>query len=172
MNIYLIGFRCTGKTTIGKIISKELNMDFIDADDELVKQQGEPISEIVEKHGWDYFRDKESDVLKEISSRKNYVVATGGGVILKKENIDCMKKNGTVIWLRANPDTVKNRMLKDEKTEQSRPSLTSKGLIDEIKETIETRNPLYTEAMDFDIITDDVGVEEVTRKMLKRLENG
>ena len=67
MNIFLIGFRCTGKTTIGRIIADTIQMGFIDADDEIVKQQGMPISDIVNKHGWDYFREKESCIIKEIS---------------------------------------------------------------------------------------------------------
>ena len=111
---------------------------------------------------------RKSDIIKEISGMGNTVVATGGGVILNKDNVEHMKKSGTVIWLRANPETVKNRMLKDEKTEQSRPSLTSKGLVDEIKETIETRMPLYQEAMEFYIDTDDIKVEEVADRIISK----
>jgi len=172
MNIYLIGFRCTGKTTVGKIIANKLKVEFIDADDEIVKQQGMQISDIVDKHGWTYFREKESDIIKEISGMGNTVVATGGGVILNKDNVEHMKKSGTVIWLRANPETVKNRILQDEKTKQSRPSLTSKGLIDEIQETIEIRTPLYKEAMKFHIDTDEKGIEEVADRIVKRLDAG
>ena len=102
----------------------------------------------------------------------NTVVATGGGVILNKDNAEHMKKNGIVIWLRANPETVKNRILQDEKTEQSRPSLTAKGLIDEIQETIETRTPLYQETMKFHIDTDEVEIDEVADRIVKRLDAG
>jgi shikimate kinase len=167
---FLIGFRCTGKTTVGRIIANKLHMEFIDADDELVKQQKMPISEIVDKHGWAYFRQKESEIIKEIASMNNQLVATGGGVILNNDNVDYMKKSGTIIWLKATPETVKNRILQDEKTEQSRPSLTSKGLIDEIEETIKTRTPLYQAAMEFYIDTDNVQIEEVVSKVLKKLE--
>lgn len=168
MNIYLIGFRCTGKTTAGKIIADKLHMEFIDADDEIVKQQGMPISDIVAKHGWEYFREKESGIIKEISSKDGQVVATGGGVILNMDNVVHMKKNGIIIWLRAKPETVKNRILQDEKTRQSRPSLTSKGLIDEIEETIETRKPYYQKAMKFYIDTDDVDIEEVADRIISK----
>jgi len=168
MNIYLIGFRCTGKTTVGKIIAHKLNMSFLDADDEIVKQQGMPISDIVDKHGWPYFREKESGIIKEISGMDNNVVATGGGVILNRENVEHMKRSGTVIWLKANPETVIKRILQDDKTEQSRPSLTSKGLIDEIQETIEVRMPLYQEAMEFYIDTDDIKVEEVADRIISK----
>ncbi|MCJ7773819.1 MAG: shikimate kinase [Desulfobacterales bacterium] len=172
MNIFLIGFRCTGKTTIGRIIADTLQMGFIDADDEIVKQQGMPISDIVDKHGWDYFREKESGIIKEISDMENHVVATGGGVVLNKDNVAHMKKSGIVIWLRANPETVQNRILQDEKTKQSRPSLTSKGLIDEIEETMEIRKPYYQEAMEFYIDTDKVEIDEVAGKILENLDAG
>lgn len=170
MNIYLIGFRCTGKTTVGKIIADRLKMKFIDADDELVKQQGIPISEIVEKHGWAYFREKESDVLRQISEKSDQVVATGGGVILDKDNVAIMKRSGTVIWLKARPETVKQRIVKDQKTADSRPSLTEKGLLEEIEETIKARDPHYMEAMDFCVDTDDVTIEEVVEEIMKKME--
>lgn len=169
MNIFLIGFRCTGKTTIGRIIADTLQMGFIDADDEIVKQQGMPISDIVNKHGWDYFREKESCIIKEISDRGNHVVATGGGVVLNKDNVAHMKKSGIVIWLMANPETVKNRILQDEKTKQSRPSLTSKGVIDEIEETMEIRKPYYQEAMDFYIDTNNIEVKEIADRIISKM---
>ena len=170
MNIYLIGFRCTGKTSVGKIIAQKLGMGFIDADDELVKQQGVTITDMVDKHGWDYFRDKESDVIKELSEMDNTVVATGGGVILNKTNVECMKRSGIVVWLKANPETIEQRMLQDTKTDESRPSLTSKGIIGEIQQTIEERTPLYTHAMEIYITTDDIGIEDVADNIIVKIQ--
>ena len=172
MNIYLIGFRCTGKTTVGKIIADTLHMKFMDADDELVKQQGMPISDMVKEHGWTYFREKESNILEEISKKDNQVVSTGGGVILNNDNVVRMKESGTVIWLKASPETVADRMQNDEKTEKTRPALTSKGLINEIEETIETRIPLYEKAMMFAIDTDNVSIEAVAKQVIEKLDNG
>ena len=87
MNIFLIGYRCTGKTTVGRSLAKSLGRPFFDADKELVKEQRLNISEIVSQKGWDAFREMESMVIKRICDLDNYVVATGGGVVLNDENI-------------------------------------------------------------------------------------
>jgi shikimate kinase len=170
MNIYLIGFRCTGKTSIGKIIAQKLGMKFIDADDELVTQQGITIADMVDMHGWDFFREKESEVIKKLSEMNNTVVGTGGGVIINRMNAECMKRSGIVVWLKANPETIKQRMLQDKKTDESRPSLTSKGIIDEIQEVIEERAPFYKGAMTFDISTDTIGIEEAANHIIVKIQ--
>ena len=97
------------------------------------------------------------------------MVATGGGVVLNKDKVAHMKKSGIVIWLMANPETVKNRILQDEKTKQSRPSLTSKGVIDEIEETMEIRKPYYQEAMDFYIDTNNIEVKEIADRIISKM---
>jgi shikimate kinase len=161
MNIYLIGYRCTGKSSVGKSLAKILGWSFLDADVELVKEYKITISEIVATQGWESFRKKEKDVLKRLSSLDKHVIATGGGAILDEENVTNIKKSGISIWLRATPETVKNRILKDETTEDSRPSLTSKGLMEEIEETLIYRNPFYEKAMDFFLDTDNIDIEDV-----------
>ena len=172
MNIYLIGYRCTGKSSVGKFLAKKLGWQFIDADIELVKEHGMTISEIVAEQGWESFRKKEKAIIKRLNSLDEYVIATGGGAILDEENVKNMKKSGISIWLRANPETVKDRILKDETTEDSRPSLTSKGLMEEIEETLIYRNPFYENAMDFSVDTDNIDIENVCIAAQKKLRNG
>ena len=169
MNIYLIGYRCTGKSSVGKSLAKILGWSFIDADIELVKEHGMTISEIVATQGWESFRKKEKAVIKKLSSLDKHVIATGGGAILDEENVKNMKKSGVSIWLRANPETVKDRILKDETTEDLRPSLTSKGLMEEIEETLIYRNPFYEKAMDFFVDTDNLDIENVCLIIQKKL---
>ena len=169
MNIYLIGYRCTGKSSVGKSLAKKFGWQFLDADIELVKEHGMTISEIVATQGWESFRKKEKNVIKRLSSLDEHVIATGGGAILDEENVRNMKKSGVSIWLRATPETVKNRILKDEITEDSRPSLTSKGLIEEIEETLIYRNPFYEKAMDFYVDTDNIDIENVCLAVQKKL---
>jgi len=169
MNIYLIGYRCTGKSSAGKSLAKILGWSFLDADVELVKEYKITISEIVATQGWESFRKKEKDVLKRLSSLNKHVIATGGGAILDEENVKNMKKSGVSIWLRATPETVKDRILKDETTEDSRPSLTSKGLMEEIEETLISRNPFYEKAMDFSVDTDNIDIENVCITIQKKL---
>jgi shikimate kinase len=170
MIIYLIGYRCTGKTSVGKRLAKKFGWPFVDADLALVEKYQTTISEIVSTQGWDSFRDKETDVLKTLSNLDNHVIATGGGVILKKENVECMKKRGVIIWLKANRENIKKRMLEDQNTQDQRPSLTSKKLDDEIKETLLSRNPLYEEAMEFSVDTDDLSVDGVCETIIQRLD--
>jgi len=93
MNIYLIGYRCTGKSSVGKSLAKILGWSFLDADVELVKEYKITISEIVATEGWESFRKKEKHVLKRLSSLDKHVIATGGGAILDEENVKNMKKS-------------------------------------------------------------------------------
>lgn len=171
MNIFMIGYRCTGKTSVGKSLAVALGWTFMDADSELVKEQGLSISDIVSKHGWDGFRQMERDVIKRVCRLKDCVVATGGGAVLDEANVSHMKKNGMLVWLKATSDTIKKRMLDDKRTRHFRPALTSKGLDDEIEETLASRSPYYEQAMDFFVDTDDAGVEEICRIILKRMKD-
>jgi len=93
MNIFLIGYRCTGKTFVGISLAKRLKLSFFDADSELVKEQGMNISEIVNRQGWDVFREMEKAVIKRVCSFDDYVVATGGGAVLDIENVRHMKES-------------------------------------------------------------------------------
>ncbi len=98
-NLVLIGMPSCGKTTLGKILAKELGKEFVDTDEEIVRRANMPISEIFEKFGEEHFRGLESEVIKDISSRQGLVVATGGGAVLKGENIDALKQNGCLIFI-------------------------------------------------------------------------
>ena len=161
MNIFLIGYRCSGKTKTGKSIARILNRQFIDTDLKIVEEEGMTISEIVDKKGWDFFRKKEKAALKKICNHDKQIVATGGGIVLNKENIVNMKKSGKIVWLKVSFATVKKRMLLDSKTKNFRPSLTSKELDEEIKETLLLRKPYYEKTMDFSIDTDKLDIHGV-----------
>ncbi len=169
MNIFLIGYRGSGKTSVGSSLSDVNGWPFIDTDFQLVKELGMTISEIVDKKGWDFFREKESAVLKKVCKHDKQIVATGGGIVLNKENRVNMKKNGTVVWLKATFATVKKRMLLDSKTKDFRPSLTSKELDEEIKETLLLRKLYYEKAMDFSIDTDNLDIDGVCNAVITNL---
>lgn len=171
MNIFLTGYRCTGKTSVGKSLAKTLGWFFIDADSELVKEYGMTIAEIVSKEGWDSFRDKEKLITKKLCALDRHVIATGGGIILNSENVDRMKKSGVIVWLRATPKTIKKRIVADESTKDSRPSLTAKGLLEEIEEILSVRNPLYENAMDFFVDTDELGIDDICSIIVKKIKD-
>ncbi|MCQ2440714.1 MAG: shikimate dehydrogenase [Clostridia bacterium] len=99
MNIVLTGMPVGGKTTVGEILSRMLNMEFIDTDKEIEKQEGISISEIIGSVGEQGFRDIETDVIKNVCTKNHCIIATGGGAILRKENIDRLKLNGKIYFL-------------------------------------------------------------------------
>ena len=166
-NIYLIGYRCTGKSVVGRALADALGRPFIDADDEMVRTHGMTIQHIVRAQGWEGFRKKEAHVLERISSLQGHVIATGGGVVLSPDNVSRMKQSGTVVWLRATPETIRQRLDGDTKTEQLRPSLTSKGVEDEVEEVLKHREPLYADAAHYAIDTDDNDVETICRGLIE-----
>ncbi len=98
-NIVLIGMPSCGKTTLGKILAQELNKKFIDTDDEIVKKAQMPITEIFEKFGEQHFRMLETQVIKEVSRNQGLVIATGGGAVLKSENVQALKQNGKILFI-------------------------------------------------------------------------
>ncbi len=171
MNIFLIGYRCTGKTAVGKALSNALGWEVVDADTELVNEQGSTITEIVADQGWEAFREMETSVLKKVCSRDNQVVSTGGGVVLDNENVRTMKKNGFSVWLQASSETIRQRIVKDQKTAEQRPSLTPQGLLEEIDGVLTERTPLYKDAMDFYVDTDNISIDQVCEKILAKLHD-
>ena len=170
MNIYLIGYRCTGKSSVGKLLAADLGMKFTDTDAELGKHTQRSISEIVETSGWDEFRRIEKNIIREISALEKHVVATGGGAVIDGDNIECMKKTGIVVWLRATPLTIRERIIKDTGTNEFRPALSVKGTFGEIDEILLARKCFYEEAMDFYIDTDYLDISDVCRDIMNRIE--
>jgi len=170
MNIFLIGYRCTGKTTVGRFLAKRLERLFFDTDLELVKEQGINISDIVSKRGWAAFREIEKRVIQCACERDNQVVATGGGAVLDEDNVKQMKDSGVLVWLKADISTIEKRIIEDNTTRDFRPSLTSKGSVEEVRETLFARNPYYERAMDFFVDTDFMDIEAVCDTIIQKIK--
>jgi shikimate kinase len=169
MNLFLIGYRCTGKTTVGKVIAATIDWDFVDADILLVKHYGKSIKDIIDTDGWEIFRHMEQAILMQICAADRQVVATGGGVVLDPENIRLMKESGRIFWLGASVQTIRKRMSEDETSGDFRPALTDRGPIEEIEEMLLKRNPYYQDACDFFVSTDGIAVAEITNKIMDTL---
>ena len=169
MNLFLIGYRCTGKTTIGKSIAMTIDWSFVDSDILVIKECGKSIKDIVDTEGWKAFRRMERSTLKQICTKDRQVVATGGGVVLDAANIKAMKTSGMVIWLGATAETIQKRMFQDKNSGNFRPALTDKGRMEEIEDMLSKRNPYYESACDFSIHTDDVPVNEITQRIIEKL---
>ena len=171
MNLFLIGYRCTGKTTIGKSIAESIDWSFVDADNMLVEECGKQIKNIVDAEGWQAFRRRERSILKRICKKKRQVVATGGGVVLDADNVRAMHASGIIIGLGATADTIRKRMLQDITTATFRPALTDKGLVEEIEDMLSKRNPYYENASDFFIHTDGILAAEITQTIIQKIKH-
>jgi shikimate kinase len=149
-NLVLIGMRGTGKTAIGKILAKFLDFEFFDVDSEIEKSKGANIAEIVTKKGWPYFRNLEAAVTKKFAAEKNLVISTGGGVVLKSENIANLKKNGVVIFIHAPLEILSRRVARN----ANRPSLTGAKPVDELEKIWADREKFYRAAADVEVFFD------------------
>ena len=143
MNTVLIGYRGTGKSSIGKHLAATLHMDFADADLLLVQRAGKTIKELFETEGEPAFRDRESAILQELAMRQNTLIAAGGGAVLREQNRTALRNAAIVIWLQADPATLHARIAADQATAATRPNLTSSGGIAEVRTLLATRTPLY-----------------------------
>jgi shikimate kinase len=166
MNVVLIGYRGTGKSTVGKVVAARLGRTMVSTDAEIVKRAGQSITEIVAQHGWDYFRDLESQVCRDLAEGEGLIIDTGGGAILRSENVERLKHHGVVFWLTASIDTIAKRIGRD----TQRPSLTgTKSFVDEIQDVLRERTPKYEAAADHVITTDGRSVGQIADEILARL---
>jgi shikimate kinase len=166
MNVVLIGYRGTGKSTVGKTVAARLGRAVVSTDDEIVKRIGRTIPEIVAQHGWDYFRNIESEICRKLADRDGLVIDTGGGAILRPENVAALKKTGTLFWLTASVATIAQRIGRD----TQRPSLTgTKSFVDEIEQVLRERTPKYQAAADHAVSTDGRSVQEIVDEIIARL---
>ncbi|MGD8342717.1 MAG: shikimate kinase [Desulfobacterales bacterium] len=172
MNLFLIGYRCSGKTIVGKSVADALDWAFVDADAVLVGASGKSIKDITDTEGWDSFRRMERSTLKQICAADRQVVATGGGVVLDTANIETMKTSGQVVWLNASADTIRSRMLADTHTDDLRPALTEKGSLAEIEDLLSERRPYYKSASDFSVQTDNRPINEIVQEIIKKISVG
>lgn len=168
MNIVLIGYRGTGKSAVGALLSRLLGMQLVGMDAEIIRRAGISIPEIVERYGWPGFRDMESELARELAGRDNLVIDTGGGIIERPENIEALKARGRIFWLKASVDTIVSRIQGD----GSRPALTvGKTFTDEVEEVLERRTPGYKSASQHEIDTDHSTPEQVAARIVEIVKN-
>jgi shikimate kinase len=163
MNIVLLGYRGTGKTSVGKKLAEKLDRRFTGTDELIIKKAGMSIPKIVDNYGWDVFRNIESEVVKEVSKKDNWIIDTGGGVVLRRINVKNLKKKGMLILLKADIKTIINRI----KHDKERPSLTRmKSFIEEVEEVLKQRSKKYEEAADYTIDTTILTIDQVTYRII------
>lgn len=140
-HVFLIGGRAVGKTTLGRLLAARLDVPFTDTDDVVVEALGMPIAQYVAAEGWEAFRDRETEALRAVCDGAPVVAACGGGIVLRPEN-RVLLDLGLTLYLHAPVEVLAARLAADPK-ESQRPSLTGKGLLQEVAEVLATREPLY-----------------------------
>jgi shikimate kinase len=165
-NIFFIGLMGAGKTTIGKILAKQLGRQFFDTDVEIEKRTGVKIPVIFELEGEAGFRKRETAIIEELSQLNNIVMATGGGAVLAAENRSMLKAHGTVIYLRAQVNELWHRMRND----KHRPLLQNVDIRAKLEELYAERNPLYTQTAQHIVDTGNQPVSNILAKIEKILK--
>lgn len=161
-NIYLVGFMATGKTSVGQELAKKKKWLFVDLDNLIELKEKMPITDIFSKKGEAYFRKVETEVLKKVSREKNFVVACGGGIVIKPLNIKIMKEKGKIICLTALPDVI----LKRASGQAHRPLLNVKDPKKQIEHLLKLRFPYYAKA-DKTIDTTKLSIAEIADRIAK-----
>lgn len=170
MNVFLIGYRGTGKSTVARLLAARTGLDWVDADEHLERQAGRTIREIFATDGEGTFRDLESQVVAELAARDHVIVALGGGAILREANRAALRGRGLVVWLRATPLTLASRLALDPTTGERRPALTSIGGLAEIEQLLAAREPLYRECASQTIDTEGRSPDEVADQIVLEIQ--
>ena len=163
-NIYLCGFMASGKTTVGKALSKKLNIDYVDTDELLVETYGQSISDIFEKYGEEYFRDLEHNIAKKTADMKCGVVSTGGGMLTFDRNGEVLKKGGTIICLLRDFDKIYKDLLSD----TNRPLARDKSK-EELKQMYDMRILKYQKYADH-TVENNGSIEDCVKKIISIID--
>ena len=171
-NVYLIGARGCGKSTVGRLLALELGWEFVDADSVLENTNGRSIADIFATDGEATFREMEHDILRKIASHSKQVVATGGVVILGKKNRKIMGVNGVVVWLQADENILASRIWEDRLAGKSRPPLTPQpgddpraDILSEVKAVLEVRTTIYRQSSEICCNVDNQTPLEAAKKI-------
>ncbi len=166
MNIALIGFMGVGKTTVSHALSKHLGAEEIDIDRWIEEREGRRIPEIFETDGEKAFRDLETAAVKTLGNQDGRILSCGGGAVLRPENVEALKKNGVIVLLTAEPETVYGRV----KNGQDRPVLKGRMSVEGISELMEKRRPAYESAASFSVATDGRTPREIAEEIAQKAE--
>jgi shikimate kinase len=170
MNVVLIGFRGSGKSTVGRELAARMKAEFIDCDELIEKRTGVSIAELFEKQGESHFRTLESQLIIELAALDGKVIATGGGAVLKYQNMQCFKRAGAkVYFLDVGAQTAFRRIQGDAENRSRRPALTPKDPFTEVREQIELRRSYYLNGADATVPVDERPVEGIVKEILGHL---
>lgn len=151
----------SGKTSTGKSLAAMLGLEFTDFDIEIEKKEGRSIAAIFKESGEPYFRDVEASVLKEASQKTDHVVSTGGGIVLREDNVQLMRRTGAVVLLKASAKTLWQRL----QYATNRPLLNKPDPLGTMQRILEDREKIYETACHFSVVTDGKIADDVAREI-------
>ena len=164
-NLYLVGMMGAGKTTVGRALARRLKLRFVDSDHEIEARCGVKIPVVFEIEGEAGFRAREAQAIAELTARDGIVLATGGGAVLAEENRRLLAEHGTVVYLRATPEHLYERVRQD----RNRPLLATDDPLARLRELYKVRDPLYREVAHVVVDTGRQSVQTLTRTLLDKL---
>jgi shikimate kinase len=168
--VFLIGYRGVGKTTVARLLAEQLRWKWVDADAALEERHRRTLADIFADEGEAGFRDKEEALLEELCRLRQYVIATGGGAILRTSNRERLQSTGLVVWLTADAETIRRRIEADTSTRARRPVLTVGGLA-EIEDLLRLREPLYRACADWTVEASNRAPAEIAMEIASLLES-
>ncbi len=166
-NVALIGFMAAGKTAVARVLAKKLGKQFVELDALIEHRAGKSIAEIFEQDGEIAFRELEIELTKEVSAKKNQVIACGGGLVLNKINIDRLKEQAVMVYLEASPEVILKRTSSDNTV---RPLLKGDRKAQTIRELVRFRQPYYERAADITIDTSEMDINTIAQKIIRLLQ--
>jgi shikimate kinase/3-dehydroquinate synthase len=168
-NLIITGFSGTGKSLVAMEVALRLNWDFLDTDDEIVKQTGKPIAEIFRQDGEGSFRELERETIRKACQQRQTVIAIGGGAIVDLQNYELLAKTGLIVCLEAKPETIYERLFREAASNpdrEVRPLLANDNPLERIRQLKASRQPHYAKAA-WTIHTDGLSVSEVAEEVIR-----
>ncbi len=166
MNLFLIGYRGSGKTTVARLVAEQLGWTWLDADVELERRAGRTIKEIFAADGEGAFRVLEQQTIADLATGNEQVLALGGGAILRDANRQTLAARGKTVWLQASAETLFARINGDPTTADRRPNLTATGGIEEVRRLLAERTPLYEQCADLTVTTEGRTAETIAEEIV------
>lgn len=166
-NIFLVGFMGAGKSTIARALQRMLELPLVEMDERIVQEQGMSINDIFARYGEDHFRELESALILALGQQEPSVISCGGGVVVRPQNVEYMKRSGRIVFLTATPQTVYERV----KDSKDRPILNGNMNVEYIAGLMEKRRALYEAAADIAVATDEKSRDEICAEILERLQH-
>ncbi len=170
MNLYLIGYRGSGKSTVAPLIAQLLDREWLDSDQQIELLTGCPVSEIFQQYDESTFRQWETTVVEALSKRDGLIVSLGGGAVLAKYNRELLSQSGRTVWLTASPAELWQRISQDQASQTLRPNLTDLDGMAEVVHVLAQRREIYEACADYTVDTSGLSPKQVAEQIANWFE--